>query len=104
MKTFLLAILILIVWACGEKEKVEYRKIPYEGNNKEEPNIKAAFAIVKANCTSCHATQAPQISNQGDLITHKAKICGVIAARSMPPGSPLPDGEYNVISKSIQCN
>jgi hypothetical protein len=105
LKTLIIAIALLFFWSCGEKENVEYRKIPYEGNEneKEEPNIKAAFAIVKANCTSCHATQAPQITNQGDLITHKAKICGVIAARSMPPGSPLPDSEYNVIAKSIQC-
>jgi len=100
MRIFLVCLFLI---ACGQKEDVEYKKVPYKGD-KGDNFGQDAWDLVKANCTSCHATQAPVIVSKDDMNKHKDKICAVLKNQIMPPSGPLEAAKSDVIKKELGCS
>ena len=97
MKIAIIIVGLIILFKCG-KEETKYKKIPYGG---DKPSSISAWDIVKANCVSCHATQAPVFTNKDQMIAAKAGICKVINAGSMPPSGPLEAEKSDIIKKDL---
>lgn len=94
----------LFFLACGQEEKVEYKKVPYDEKEPKGADVQAeAWTIVKENCTSCHASQAPIIASKADMIKHSAAICKVMKAGSMPPAGPLEAAKSDKIKEALSC-
>ena len=94
----------LFMFACGGGEKTEYKKIPYEDKEPKGADVQAqAWDIVKANCTSCHASQAPIIASKADMLDHADAICKVMKAGSMPPAGPLEAAKSDKIKEALSC-
>jgi len=102
MKVFL--IIGAFILSCGQKEeKVEYKKIPYKGEDPAKVDGDIAFGHIEDSCMSCHASQAPIIASKNDMIKLKDSICSVVIKGSMPPSGPLPAPKVDEIKEDL-CN
>lgn len=99
MRLFLAISLFLL--ACGQEEKTQYKRVPYKGETPTAGVKDEAWPLVKANCTSCHATQAPIIASKEDMLKHAAAICKVLQAGTMPPSGPLETAKSDKIKAEL---
>lgn len=96
---------LFVIAGCGyDKDKeVEIVKVPYKGEDNKN-DVNPGLAVVKANCVSCHAVQAPVMKSDAAIQGLAGKICSVIKAGSMPPSGPLPDDQKALILKGFECS
>ena len=129
MKFLLLSLITLLV-GCGDagtkytykepkdevppEEGEEPGKKPEEKPGEEKPEDPAkpsaeelrviALSEVVENCALCHGgSQPPPLTNEGEILGKKERVCVRVSNDTMPPGGGLDEETKQAILKGLEC-